>query len=54
MCLETILNDLNLLIKSLIVENSIKLLIEDDSKAGKPKKSVIVYLSGDDIIQLIN
>lgn len=61
MCLETKLNDLKLLTNSLIiVEHSIKSLIEDDSKIdkqgddGKPTKSITDYLASDDIIQLID
>ena len=70
MCLETKLNDVNLLANSLIiVEYSIKALIDDSAEAGDCKtasggydknegeqltKSVMEYLENDDIIQLID
>lgn len=68
MCLETKLNDLNLLTNSLIiVEYSIKALIEDnadgaDEKTGgsrkaeddRTTKTVMEYLENEDVIQLID
>ena len=68
MCLETKLNELNLLTNSLIiVEYSIKMLIEDNAceeeinskmesndKDEKQIKNVMEYLTNDDVIQLID